>query len=123
MLGKVHETTCRLNVYLVRPAGGTRSLPIEAWGFGQISGRKCLVVQDAVTRSLLVLGEVRHRSSIPKEDMGLMARARMVEEGLDAADRAEWIFLVDEIDEKIKREILHGPLIEPGALVGEGLHL
>ncbi len=52
-----------------------------------------------------------------------MSKARLVEEGLDAADRTEWTFLVDEIDEKTKRDILHGPLIEPGPLVGEGLHL
>lgn len=123
MLGKFSETTCRLNVYLTRPGGSTRSLSVEAWGFGQISGRKCLVVRDATTRGLQVLGEVRHRSSIPKEDIGLMSKARLVEEGLDAADRTEWTFLVDEIDEKTKRDILHGPLIEPGPLVGEGLHL
>ncbi|MBI5060272.1 hypothetical protein HZB60_10895 [candidate division KSB1 bacterium] len=123
MLGKVFETTCRLNIYLTDPGKRTKAVVAEAWGFGQVSGRKCLVARDGNSGGLQVLGEVRTRSSIPREDMGLMARVRIVEEGLAAADRGEWMFFIEPVDEQTRNHILHGPLIEPGPLVGEGLHL
>lgn len=123
MLGKVYETTCRLNVYVTEPAKRTRTLAAEGWGFGQVSGRKCLVARDSVSSGLQVLGEVRQRTTIPKEDVGLMVRVRIVEEGLSPADRGEWTFYVDPVDDQTRHHILHGPLIEPGPLVGEGLHL
>jgi hypothetical protein len=70
-----------------------------------------------------VLGEVRNRASIPREDLGLMLRVRIVEEGLNAADRGEWVFFIESVDDRTRNTVLHGPLIEPGPLVGEGLHL
>lgn len=124
MLGKVNESACRLNIYFFRPKQSTRAYSAIGWGFGQLSGRKYIVFRESLHMPSKVLGAVLRRSKIPKEDISLTARVRIVEEGVATTHRSEWIFYVDtDINEDTRQRILNGPLIEPGRLVGDSLHL
>jgi hypothetical protein len=123
MLGKVLEATVRLNIYVHYPDGHTRAFSAEAWGFSQAHGRKCLVLRDARSQIVHVLGNVKRRSQIPQEDLPLMARVRVVEESVTSSGRYEWEFYLEEIDDQTKRDVLNGPLIEPASIVGHGFRL
>ena len=123
MLGKVSEATCRLNVYLHKPDGHTRSITADAWGFGQTSGRKCLVVRDRHSQVKHVLGAVVPKSAINKEDMPMLMRCRVVEEGVASTDRQEFSFVLEEVDDFTRQQVAQGPIIEPGSVVGHSLRL
>lgn len=123
MLGKVSESSCRLNFYLHRPDAPTRTYSAESWGYGQVTDRKCLVIREARSQKMIVLGSIVKRDRIHKEDVGMMTRLRVVEEGLNPVDRYEYFFLLDEVEEPVRLQILEGPLIEPARLVGDDLHL
>lgn len=122
MLGKISENTCRLNVYLSRPEASIRSFSADGWGYGQVSDRKCLIIQESNSKSIHVLGIIVPRHRVPKEDLDLMKRVRIVEQGLKAEDHREWSFLIDDVDDTMRRKILSGPHVEPGALIGGDLH-
>ena len=123
MLGKFSESTCRLNFYLHRPDASSLAYSADAWGYGQISELKCLVIRETSSQQMRVLGAIIPRDRIPREDLGLMIRVHIVEEGLNPPDRKEWRFMIDEVDEPVMLQILEGPLIEPARLVGDDLHL
>jgi hypothetical protein len=123
MLGKVSEATCRLNIYVHKPDGHTKSYTADAWGFGQISGKKCLVVRDLHSQVKHVLGAIMPRSSMAREDIALMMRARVVEEGVVSTHRQEFTFILDEVDEFTRNKVVQGPLIEPARLVGQEFRL
>ena len=123
MLGKVLEATVRLNIYVHGMDGHTRAYSADAWGFSQSHGKKCLVLRDARSLAMHVIGNVRRRSQIPHEDLPLMARVRIVEESVTSAGRYEWEFFLEEVDEQTRRDVLNGPLIEPGSIVGQGFRL
>lgn len=122
MLGKISESTCRLNVYLQRPEASIRSFSADGWGYGQVSDRKCLIIQESASKTVHVLGVIVPRYRVPKEDLDLMKRVRIVEQGLKPEDHREWSFLIDDIDDGIRRQILNGPYVEPGALIGGDYH-
>jgi len=123
MLGKVLEATVRLNVYVHQPGGHTKSITADGWGFSQITGRKCLVVRDARSQVVHVLGNVVRRGQIPSEDLALMARCRVVEESVTSSGRSEWQFFLEEVDDTTKHAVLRGPIIEPASIVGGGMRL
>lgn len=123
MLGKISEKTCRLNVYLARPEASIRAYSADAWGYGQASDRKCLIVQESGSKTVHVLGVIVPRAKVPREDLDLMKKVRIVEEGLNPGDRGEWSFLIDDVDDQTRRQVLSGPFVEPGALVGGELNL
>jgi hypothetical protein len=123
MLGKILETTSRLTVYVYGPENKYRSIKADAWGFGQVSEKKCMVVREAMSQQLHVLGFIRQRSLIPREDLALMMRTHVVEEGENPVARNEWRFWLDEADEQTRNQVLRGPLIEPAPLIGGELHL
>ena len=122
-LGKVLEATVRLNVYVHSGNGRTRSITSDAWGFSQVTGSKILVVRDARSKVTHVLGKVMRRSQIPNEDLRFTMRARVVEESVTSAGRSEWQFYLEDVDDQTKHEVLRGPLIEPGSIVGGGIRL
>jgi hypothetical protein len=123
MLSKVLEATVRLNVYVHHPGGHTKSITADGWGFSQITGRKCLVVRDARSQVVHVLGHVVRRGQIPSEDLALMARCRVVEESVTSSGRSEWQFYLEEVDDTTKHAVLRGPIIEPASVVGGGIRL
>ena len=123
MLGKVLEATVRLNIYVHSADGHTRAFSADAWGFSQAHGKKCLVFRDARSLALHVVGNVRRRSQIPHEDLPLMGRVRVVEESVTSSGRYEWEFFLEEIDDQTKHDVLNGPLVEPGSIVGHGFRL
>ena len=123
MLGKVLEATVRLNIYVHKGDGHTHAYSAESWGFSQAHGKKCLVLKDARTGVVHVLGNVRRRSQIPHEDIPLMGRVRIVEESVTSSGRYEWEFFLEEVDDQTKHDVLNGPLIEPSAVVGHGFRL
>ena len=123
MLGRISDKTCRLNVYLARPEASIRAFAADGWGYGQASDRKCLIVKESGSGTIHVLGVIVPRAKVPREDLDLMKRVRIVEEGLKPEDRAEWSFIIDDIDDQTKRQILAGPFVEPQALVGTDLQL
>ena len=123
MLGKVSEATCRLNVYMFHSGQSTKSFSSDGWGYGQVTGRKCLVARDAGSRKVHVLGMIRRRETVPHEDLALMTRARVVEEAVTASGRFVYEFLLEDVDDDTKRRVLLGPIVEPNALVGDGIRL
>ena len=123
MLGKISDRTCRLNFYLHRPDLTCRTFSADAWGYGQHNERKCLVIHDTAIQKNRVLGAIIPRSSIPKEDMDLMSKVHIVEEGLIPSEANEWRFILEPLDEATCQKILGGPLIEPARLVGSDLYL
>ncbi|MCL4305301.1 hypothetical protein KJZ99_05260 [bacterium] len=122
MLGTISEGTCRLNIYLTRPEASIRAFAAVGWGYGQVSDRKCLIVQEAGSKQFHVLGVIVPRYRVPKEDLDLVKRVRIVEQGLKPEDHREWNFFLDDVDESTRRAILNGPHVEPGALVSGDLH-
>ncbi|MCB1059887.1 MAG: hypothetical protein KDB65_06640 [Calditrichaeota bacterium] len=122
MLGKISENTCRLNIYLTRPEASIRSFSADGWGYGQVSDRKCLIIQESGSKTMHVLGILLPRHKVPKEDLDLVKRVRIVEQGLKPEDHREWNFYLDDIEDSMRRQILNGPHVEPGALVGGDLH-
>jgi hypothetical protein len=123
MLGKVSEATCRLNVYLHRPDGHTKSINADAWGYGQVSGKKVLVVRDRHSQMKHVLGAIIPKSQITREEMAKFMRCRVVEEGVASSDRQEFNFILEEVDEFTRQKVNLGPIIEPNSLVGNSLRL
>jgi hypothetical protein len=123
LLGKVLEATVRLNVYVHRPGGHTKAITADGWGFSQVSGHKCLVVRDARSQVVHVLGNVVRRGQIPAEDLALMMRVRVVEESVTSSGRSEWQFYIEEVDETTRHAVMRGPIIEPGSVVGGGIRL
>jgi hypothetical protein len=123
VLGKVLEASVRLNAYIHYPDSHTKAITADAWGFSQISGKKCLVVRDARSQTVHVLGNVIRRGQIPAEDLKLMMRVKIVEESVTSSGRSEWQFFIEEVDEETKHAVLRGPIIEPGSIVGGGIRL
>jgi hypothetical protein len=123
MLGKVLEATVRLNIYVHRTDGHTHAYSCDSWGFSQVHGKKCLVLKDVHSGAIVVVGNVRRRSQIPHEDLPLMGRVRIVEESVTSSGRYEWEFFLEEVDDQTKRDVLRGPLVEPGSIVGHGFRL
>jgi hypothetical protein len=122
MLGKVLEASVRLNCYISQ-SGHTKSLSIDAWGFSELTGRKCLVVRDARSQVVHVIGITLRRSQIAAEDLPLMKRARVVEESVTSSGRSEWSFYIEDVDEKTAHNVLRSSIIEPSAVVGGGVRL
>jgi hypothetical protein len=123
MLGKVLEAACRLNVYIRRTGGHTHAISADGWGFSQMTGGRILVVRDARSRVIHVVGKVVRRGQVPKEDLDLLLRVRVVEESVTSSGRSEWEFLIQEVDEETQHQVLRSPIIEPGSLIGDGLRL
>lgn len=123
MLGKVLEASVRLNVYVRQKEKATKSITADAWGFSQITGHKIILVRDARSQVVHILGRVMRKSQVPQEDLDLMMRVRVVEESITSSGRSEWEFLVAEVDETTKAAVLRGPLIEPGSIVGPSIRL
>jgi hypothetical protein len=123
MLGKISESTCRLNFYVQRPDLSTQTYTADSWGFGTLAYKKCLVMKDNGTGKVIVLGRIVRREQVAAEDLDLTIRVRVVEEGLILSERHEWRFMLEIMDEADKQQILRGPLIEPARLVGENLYL
>jgi hypothetical protein len=122
MLGKVLEASVRLNCYISQQ-GHTKSISIDAWGFSELTGRKCLVVRDSRSQVVHVIGITLRRSQIAAEDLPLMKRARVVEESVTSSGRSEWTFYIEDVDEKTAHAVLRSAIIEPGAVVGGGVRL
>ncbi len=122
MLGRISENTCRLNIYLSRPEASIRAYAADGWGYGQVSDRKCLIIQESASKTVYVLGVILPRYRVPKEDLDLIKRVRIVEQGLKPEDHREWSFYLDDIDDHTRRMVLSVPYVEPGALVAGDLH-
>jgi len=123
MLGQVLEAACRLNVYVRRTGRPTKSISADGWGFSQVTGHKILIARDVRSQVVHILGRVVRRGQVPAEDLGLLLRVRVVEESITSSGRSEWEFFVEEVDEETKHEVLRGPIIEPGSIVGDGIRL
>lgn len=123
MLSKVLEATCRLNVYVRQTGQPTKSISADGWGFSEVTGHKIIIVRDGRSRVVHVLGRVMRRTQVPQEDMGLLLRVKVVEESITSSGRSEWEFLVQEIDQDTKNQVMRGPIIEPSAIVGGGIRL
>jgi hypothetical protein len=52
-----------------------------------------------------------------------LKRVRVVEESITSSGRSEWEFFVEDVDEETKSQVLRGPIIEPGSIVGGGIRL
>jgi hypothetical protein len=122
-LGRVLELSCRLNAYVRQPGGHVKAISSDGWGFSQVSGRKCLLVRDAQSKVIHVLGHVVRRGAVSPEELAMLSRVKVVEESITSSGRSEWDFYVEEVDEETKARILHNPIVEPSAIVGGGIRL
>jgi hypothetical protein len=123
MLGKVLEAACRLNVYVRHTGHPTKAISADGWGFSQVTGDKILIARDVRSQVVHVLGKVVRRGQVPAEDLGLLMKARVVEESVTSSGRSEWEFFLEEVDEETKSQVLRGPIVEPSAIVGGGIRL
>jgi hypothetical protein len=122
-LGKVLELSCRLNVYVRQPGGHVKSITADAWGFSQVTGRKCLIVRDNHSKVVHILGHVVRRGMVTPEELALLNRVKVVEESITSSGRSEWDFYIEEVDDETKGRIMRGPIVEPGSVVGGGVRL
>jgi hypothetical protein len=122
-LGRVLELSCRLNVYIRQPGGHVKAMSADGWGFSQVTGRRCLVVQDAHSMAIHVLGHVVRRGAVTPEELALLNRVKVVEESITSSGRSEWEFYIEEVDDDTKSRVLRNPIIEPSSVVGGGIRL
>ncbi|MBU0692719.1 hypothetical protein KKC97_12080 [bacterium] len=123
MIGKISDRTCRLNFYVHKPDGTCRTYSADAWGYGQLNEKKCLVIRDTAIQKMRVLGAILPKTHVPKEDRDLVQRVHIVEEGLMPSECHEYRFMIEPIDDIAAIKILNGPLIEPARLVGDDLYI
>jgi hypothetical protein len=122
-LGRVLELGCRLNVYVRQPGGHVKPITADGWGFSQITGDKILIVRDARSQVVHILGKVVRRNQVSMEEIALLSRVKIVEESITSSGRSEWEFYIEDIDDEQRRHVLRGPIIEPSSIVGGGIRL